>query len=142
MTTTPNLEGKYQLKTIHAEIDLLDRRLAHLLKYDTFETDAARDAAARKLNQKRELLAKAAKQLVADGAEFKDSELPRSFRPEGASVAPVEAPAEPKSASSSPADTQLTGADNRNTRRHSSAYTTAALDWEKSVAQYMEAKKT
>ena len=61
MTTTPNLEGKYQLKTLHAEIDLLDRRLAHLLKYDTFETEAARDAAARKISTKREPLVQTAK---------------------------------------------------------------------------------
>ena len=37
----PNtIESKYYLKSIHAEIDLFDRRLAHLLKYDVFDTDA------------------------------------------------------------------------------------------------------
>ena len=74
-------ESKYYLKSVHAEIDLFDRRLAHLLKYDVFDTDAARAAAARKLALKREPLVKTAKRLAAEGVEFKDSELPRSFRP-------------------------------------------------------------
>ena len=69
MTTTPNLEGKYQLKTLHAEIDLLDRRLAHVLKFETFETDAARDAAAKKIVTKRETLVQTAKRLAK---EWKD----------------------------------------------------------------------
>ncbi len=138
MTTTPNLEGKYQLKSIHAEIDLLDRRLAHLLKYDTFETETARDAAARKIAQKREPLVQAAKRLASEGVEFKESELPRSFRPEGM-PAPVEVKPEPQP---TPEALATVGAENRNTRRHSSAYAGAALDWEKSVAQYMQAKKS
>ncbi len=142
MTTTPNLEGKYQLKAIHSEIDLLDRRLAHLLKYDTFETDAARDAAARKINLKRDPLALTARRLAADGVEFKQSELPRSFRPEGeaSSVAPESVDAKP--AADVSAEPQVGSSDNRNARRHSSAYAGAALDWEKSVAQYMQAKKS
>ena len=48
---------KYQLKTLHEEIDLFDRKLAHLLKYDTFATETAREASAAKLRAKRELLA-------------------------------------------------------------------------------------
>ncbi|QMV17833.1 hypothetical protein GOB94_03325 [Granulicella sp. 5B5] len=136
MTSTPNLEGKYQLKTLHAEIDLLDRRLAHLLKYDTFETEAARDAAARKIATKREPLAQTAKRLASEGVEYKESELPRSFRPEGV-PAPVEVKAQPEAAP----EMLAAGAENRNTRRHSSAHTGAVLDWEKSVAQYMQAKK-
>ena len=81
---------KYYLKTLHEEIDLFDRKLAHMLKYDTFVTDAERTASAGKLNAKRELLARTARQLASEGIEYKPSDLPRSFRSD-------EANAEPKS---------------------------------------------
>ena len=136
MSTTPNVESKYHLKTIHAEIDLYDRRLAHLLKYDVFETEAARAAATRKLNLKRDPLAATAKRLVAEGVEYKESELPRSFRPEGV-PAPVEAKQpEPESA---PAALH-NAAENRSTRRQGSPFAGTSLDWEKSVQHYMQNK--
>lgn len=71
---------KYYLKSLHQEIDLFDRKLAHLLKYDSFATDAERKASAGKLSAKRELLARTARQLANEGIEFKPSDLPRSFR--------------------------------------------------------------
>gem|GEM_PF-1671306 len=101
MSTIPTIESKYHLKSIHAEIDLFDRRLAHLNKYDVFETEAARAAAARKLNLKRDPLVVTAKRLVAEGVEYKESDLPRSFRPEGV-PAPVEAKPEPEPVAASP----------------------------------------
>jgi hypothetical protein len=129
----PNtVESKYYLKSIHAEIDLFDRRLAHLLKYDVFDTDAARAAAARKLALKREPLVKTAKRLAAEGVEFKESELPRSFRPEGV-PAPVEAKTEPELTAAVPTE-------NRSTRRQGSPFAGTSLDWEKSVQQYMQNK--
>ena len=79
---------KYYLKTLHDEIDLFDRKLAHMLKYDTFTTDAERTASAGKLNAKRELLARTARQLVSEGIEFKPSDLPRSFRTDDAVAEP------------------------------------------------------
>ncbi len=90
---------KYYLKTLHDEIDLFDRKLAHLLKYDTFATEADRVASAGKMNAKRELLARTARQLASDGIEYKPSDLPRSFRTdetpvEAASEAPASAAAE------------------------------------------------
>jgi hypothetical protein len=137
MANTATVESKYYLKSVHAEIDLFDRRLAHLMKYDTFDTEAAKAAAARKLNLKREPLVQTAKRLAAEGVEFKDSELPRSFRPEGAPT-PVEATPEPEA---TPASAAAAPGENRNTRRQGSPYAGTALDWEKSVAQYMQAKK-
>jgi len=129
----PNtVESKYYLKSIHAEIDLFDRRLAHLLKYDVFDTDAARAAAARKLALKREPLVKTAKRLAAEGVEFKDSELPRSFRPDGV-PAPVETKPEPAPVAAAPTE-------NRSTRRQGSPFAGTSLDWEKSVQQYMQNK--
>jgi hypothetical protein len=111
MATNVPIESKYYLKTVHAEIDLFDRRLAHLLKYDVFETEAARAAAARK-----------------------ESELPRSFRPDGL-PAPVEARVEEPVAAVSAAG------ENRSARRQGSPYAGTSLDWEKSVQSYMQAKK-
>jgi hypothetical protein len=136
MSTTPNIEGKYHLKSIHAEIDLYDRRLAHLLKYDVFETEAARAAATRKLTLKRDPLVVTAKRLAAEGVEFKESELPRSFRPEGV-PAPVEAKPEPEPV---PAAAPHNSGENRSTRRQGSPFAGASLDWEKSVQHYMQNK--
>lgn len=93
-------EGKYQLRSLHEEIALFDRKLNHLLKYETFETDSTRDAAAKKLKNKRDLLAKTARRLAAEGVEFQQSELPPSFLVEDAQEA--EAPSVAAGASSVP----------------------------------------
>jgi hypothetical protein len=134
MSNTNTVEGKYFLKSVHAEIDLFDRRLAHLMKYDVFESEAARAAAARKLTLKREPLVKTAKRLVADGVEYKESDLPRSFRPEGvpAPVEPVKVEPEPVAAAAP--------TENRSARRQGSPYAGTSLDWEKSVQHYMQKK--
>jgi hypothetical protein len=129
------VESKYYLKSVHAEIDLFDRRIAHLVKYDVFETEAARAAAVRKLNLKREPLVTTAKRLAAEGVEFKDTELPRSFRPDGAPAPVAEVKEEPETASAS-----TSPAENRSARRQGSPYAGTSLDWEKSVQHYMEKK--
>jgi hypothetical protein len=134
MSTIPAIESKYYLKSVHAEIDLFDRRLAHLNKFEVFESETARVAAARKLSLKRDPLVAIAKRLAAEGIEYKESELPRSFRPEGV-PAPVEAKPEPESAASTPVPTE-----NRSTRRQGSPYAGTSLDWEKSVQHYMQNK--
>ncbi len=72
--------NKYTLKTLHDEIDLFDRKLAHMLKYESFATDAARKSSASKMQAKRDLLARTARQMAEEGIEFKPSDLPRSFR--------------------------------------------------------------
>jgi hypothetical protein len=135
MASTNAVENKYYLKSVHAEIDLYDRRLAHLLKYDVFESEAARAAAARKLTLKRDPLVKTAKRLVAEGVEYKESELPRSFRPDGV-PAPVEAVrVEPEPVVPAAAPTE-----NRSARRQGSPFAGTSLDWEKSVQHYMQKK--
>lgn len=80
MSTLP--PGKYQLKSLHEEIDLFDRKLAHLLKYEAFPSDSERNAAAGKLAAKRDLLVRKARQMADDGIEFSQSELPKSLRQE------------------------------------------------------------
>jgi hypothetical protein len=73
---------KYFLRSLHQEIGLFDRKLAHLLNHETFTTEALRTAAANKLITKRNQLTITARQLAADGVEFKPSELPPSLRPD------------------------------------------------------------
>jgi hypothetical protein len=138
MSNTP-VESKYYLKSVHAEIDLFDRRLAHLMKYDTFDTEAARVAAARKLTLKRDPLVVTAKRLAAEGVEFKESDLPRSFRPDGLKV-PVEEKPESETVAASAAASTSSPGENRTARRQGSPYAGTSLDWEKSVQSYMQAK--
>ncbi len=135
MTTPTSIESKYQLKTLHADIDLYDRRLAHLLKYEVFATEAARTAAARKITLKRDALVITAKRLASEGVEYKESELPRSFRPEG-----VPAPVEAKLPEPEPVAAPHNPLENRSARRQGSPYAGTSLDWEKSVQHYMQNK--
>lgn len=78
MPTLPS--GKYQLKTLHEEIDLFDRKLAHLHKYETFATEAERNVSADKLAAKRSLLVRKAQQMIDEGIEFNEFERPKSLR--------------------------------------------------------------
>ena len=77
------VQDKYFLRDLHREIDLYDRKLIHLVKHEVFATEALREAASRKLTNKRDQLAETARSLAASGIEFDDTDLPRSFRPEG-----------------------------------------------------------
>ena len=126
-------QNKYHLKSVHDEIDLFDRKLAHLMNFEKFDSDEARDEAVRKMNLKRAALVKSALQLAADGIEYKQNDLPRSLRPKdlvaeapAASAAPeaevaVEAPAFARKQSSGP-------------------YTGTSLDWQASVREYLKKK--
>jgi len=77
------VQDKYYLRDLHREIDLYDRKLIHLEKHEVFATDALREAAVKKMVTKRDALVATARSLAAAGIEFHESELPRSFRPEG-----------------------------------------------------------
>lgn len=89
--------GKYQLKSLHEDIDLLDRKLAHAQNYETFASDADRDAAMDKLAAKRTLLVRKAQQMIDEGIEFDEVERPRSLRSENvAAVAKPVAAAKPE----------------------------------------------
>lgn len=81
MQKSVKVQDKHYLKSVHQEIDLYDRKLAHLNRFEVFASDADREMAARKMNSKRELLVQVARRLAGEGIEFKDSDLPRSFRP-------------------------------------------------------------
>ncbi|SDG00373.1 hypothetical protein [Terriglobus roseus] len=77
------VQDKYYLRDLHREIDLYDRKLIHLQKHEVFATETLRDAAVKKMATKRETLVATARSLAASGIEYHESELPRSFRPEG-----------------------------------------------------------
>lgn len=81
MPTIPS--GRYQLKSLHEEIDLFDRKLAHLQKYETFATEAERNASLEKLSAKRNLLVRKAQKMIDEGVEFQERERPQSLRPKG-----------------------------------------------------------
>jgi len=115
---------KIRLKMLHEEIDLFDRKLAHLMKYDVFPSEVERNAAARKLNLKREALVQKAKALTDDGTEFKPNDLPRSFRPKDVAAAAAASP----------------NGEKRSVRRSSSAFTGTGFDWQQSVKDYMAKK--
>ena len=74
--------NKYFLRDLHQEIDLYDRKLAYLDKYADFASEADREEAANKLLAKRATLEKTARELAASGVEYREEELPRSFRPQ------------------------------------------------------------
>lgn len=79
MQKPSEVQDKHYLKAVHQEIDLYDRKLAHLKRFEVFACDEDRDKAARKMGNKRELLVQTARRLAGEGIEFKDSDLPRSF---------------------------------------------------------------
>lgn len=131
------IADKYHLKTIHDEIALFDRKLAHLMNFEKFDSDAARDLAAQKMTAKRETLVKTARRLAAEGIEFKPNELPRSLRPRDENGAVIETPVETTVKIEAPEPS----APSRSARRQSSTpYAGTSLDWQASVRQYMQKK--
>ena len=135
MATAPT--GKYYLRSIHEEIALFDRKLAHLEKYETFTSDGEREVATRKMATKRKALVTIAQRLVAEGVEFAASELPKSLRPAGSEEVHVAAVAVQEEA---PAEVPVAAAQ---TRAHdASPYAGTSLDWQASVERYLAKKKS
>jgi hypothetical protein len=129
------IADKYHLKSIHDDIGLFDRKLAHLMKFEKFDSEAARDEAARKLRVKRETLVQTALRLVAEGVEFKPGDRPRSMRPddEPEIAAPVPVADSVKHAEP-PAESRSMK------RQNGGPYAGTSLDWQASVRQYMQKK--
>lgn len=71
---------KFFLRELHHEIDFYDRKLAHLNEHVEFASSADRADAEGKLQTKRALLEKSARELAASGVEYEEKDLPRSFR--------------------------------------------------------------
>ncbi len=85
MPTLPS--GKYQLRSLHEEISLFDRKLAHAQSVEAFSDEDQRNTAVAKLNSKRSLLVRKAQQMIDEGIEFNKSDRPKSLRPEGEVIA-------------------------------------------------------
>lgn len=77
--------SKYELKDLHQEIDLFDRKIAYCNSHERFDSEEARSAALQKLVAKRESLVSAAMEAVKSGVECDPKYLPRSFK-QGAST--------------------------------------------------------
>ena len=75
------IRDKYYLRSLHQEIGLYDRKLAHLNNFESFASDELRDAARAKLESKRNLLVRNATQLKQDGIEYLEIDLPSSLLP-------------------------------------------------------------
>ena len=130
------IHDKYHLKSIHEEIGLFDRKLAHLLKFEKFDTEPERDEAARKLKLKRATLVQTAQRAVAEGVEFSPGDLPRSMRPDDEPetvAAPEPVIVESSKPVEEPAPRQSVTSDHR-------PYAGTSLDWQASVRQYMQKK--
>jgi hypothetical protein len=63
MSTAPS-SNKYFIKSLEDEIGLFDRKLAHLLKFETFPSDEERQVAAAKLSAKRDRLIRTVRDLI------------------------------------------------------------------------------
>jgi hypothetical protein len=63
MSTAPS-SNKYFIKSLEDEIGLFDRKLAHLLKFETFPSDVERQLAASKLSAKRDRLIRTVRDLT------------------------------------------------------------------------------
>ena len=131
---TPVVDNKYTLRSLHQEIDLFDRKLAHMAQYDLSPAGPVRERAERKLSLRREQLATTARRMAADGVSFDVSELPRSFRDKDA----------PAAVDSTPADTAqpVTAVVPKKAQKHPSAFAGTSLDADKALLEYMRDRKT
>jgi hypothetical protein len=133
MSTAPT--GKYYLRSIHEEIALFDRKLAHLEKHEVFASDGEREQAAKKMATKRKALVTIAQRLVAEGVEFEASELPKSLRPAGSEEVPETITAKEQAPAEAPVATEQSPA------KKASPYAGTSLDWQASVERYLAKKK-
>jgi len=125
---------KYYLRSLHEEIALFDRKLAHLMKYETFASEKDRNSAAAKMSVKRGQLIKNAQQLVEEGVEFKNSDLPRSLRadePETVAAA----------ASESLPDAALLQAGSQEPAAAAAVYDGTILDFRQEIKEYMQNRR-
>lgn len=74
------VQDKYALRDLHREINLLDRKLSHIQKYEAFDSEEERAAAVRKISIRREQHVVLAQSLIDLGIEYHPSEVPISVR--------------------------------------------------------------
>ena len=121
--------SKYALKSLHEEIALFDRKLAHLQKYEAFPSEKDRLAAAAKMAVKRSQLVRAAQVMTEAGIEFQPTELPGSFRASSNIAEPENGPAE------------VAVAEMPINQGAEPAYQGTVLDFRSSIAEYKKRRK-
>jgi hypothetical protein len=88
--------SKYDLKDLHQEIDLFDRKIAYCRGHERFDSEKARSAALQKLVTTRETLVKAALDAVNNGVECDPKYLPRSFKQDVSTAEPASSAITPR----------------------------------------------
>ena len=99
MSTAPS-SNKYFIKSLEDEIGLFDRKLAHLLKFETFPSDEERQVAAGKLSAKRDRLIRTVRDLIEGVPE--PTPLAKTSKPAAKSKASTRSKAAAKSAAPAP----------------------------------------
>ncbi len=78
MKTIP--DNKYNLRDLHQEIALMDRKISHLQNFESFEKEEDRASAIAKLQTKRDELVRAAESMAGRGVEYSVKDLPNSMK--------------------------------------------------------------
>ena len=86
MPTPTHPPNKYDLKDLHRQIDLYDRKIAACETFEKFDSEVARASSRQKLVSKRERLVKSARAMESLGVEYDAAQLPRSFKTEAAAA--------------------------------------------------------
>jgi hypothetical protein len=86
-TPPPQQPSKYELKELHRQIDLYDRKIAACESFEKFDSEVARASSRQKLVNKRERLVKSARAMESLGVEYDAAQLPRSFKNAAATAA-------------------------------------------------------
>lgn len=87
MPTATHPPTKYELRELHRQIDLYDRKIAACESFEKFDSEMERASSRQKLVNKRERLVKSARVMENLGVEYDPAQLPRSFRSAEAAAA-------------------------------------------------------
>ena len=80
MPASVHTPTKYELRELHRQIDLYDRKIAACESFEKFASEMERASSRQKLVNKRERLVKSARAMESQGIEYDPAQLPRSFR--------------------------------------------------------------
>lgn len=140
-TTAPS---KYYIKSLEDEIGLFDRKLAHLLKFESFATEKERNAAAGRLTTKRERLIETIRELTEGKAPEAESAAPKkapkkrttktSPRSKTAATVEAETPV-------APIDPVAVATEAEPAPRPASPYAGTSLDYEQELQSYLDNRK-
>jgi hypothetical protein len=143
MSTAPS-SNKYYIKSLEEEIGLFDRKLAHLLKFETFPSDEERQLAVGKLTTKRDRLVRTVRDLI-EGVPEPPAKKARAAKPKSSSRSRTSAklaakPVEP--ALSAPLADEPASLDSETPAlpRIASPYAGTSLDSEQELTNYLKGR--